>query len=678
MSNTTPIELLSSLRVGTVEFVSPDELKILLDTEAPDNTALNTGKPRPFPRVNGYLLIPVDLGFVVGQITWITIERSNFPVRTGFKDFGLVDLPFPLRKVNLHPVGTLSRKEDTFKFSRGIENFPSVGDVVLLPTDEQLKTIIESGNDRRVHIGNSVLVDSAQIKIDPDKLFGRHLAVLGNTGSGKSCSVAGLIRWSIESAIKENKSEAQLNGRFIILDPNGEYGKAFNDLPCAKVYSIEVDEKKQLQVPLWMWNTEEWCGFTKATAKTQRPTLIHALKCMRAGTDFLMDNEVQSFVSFIRTLISALKIFISAGDPWGVFPKPKIFYETLCIWNQSIPSSDTFSDELKNAISQLQTSLNGLIAKYSSEKYPKYLYERQEIINLLNDMVQAYHTGGGKDSDLLPVNPDCPTYFNGDDFINAIQASSEILHTSDFVDSIINQIKTLITDVKLKTVVSDEEGSNTLDNWLEKYIGGSNACSVTILDLSLLPNHVVHTITAVVSRMVFEALQRYRRLNNKCLPTVLVVEEAHYFIKKYSDEIDNMGADALCCKVCEKIAREGRKFGLGMVISSQRPSELSPTVLSQCNSFLIHRISNDRDQELISRLLQDNMRGMLRELPSLPSHNAILLGWASELPILIRMKYLPKDYRPQSDDPDFWNVWTNVEDREVNWQDIARDWQNSK
>ena len=136
-----------------------------------------------------------------------------------------------------------------------------------------------------------------------------------------------------------------------------------------------------------------------------------------------------------------------------------------------------------------------------------------------------------------------------------------------------------------------------------------------------------------------------------------------------------MGADTLCCKVFERIAREGRKFGLGMIISSQRPSELSPTVLSQCNSFLIHRISNDRDQELVGRLLPDNMKGMLKELPSLPSQNAILLGWASELPILVRMRFLPEEQRPQSNDPDFWDVWTCHEKRFVDWDVIAKEWQ---
>jgi len=165
------------------------------------------------------------------------------------------------------------------------------------------------------------------------------------------------------------------------------------------------------------------------------------------------------------------------------------------------------------------------------------------------------------------------------------------------------------------------------------------------------------------------------------LPTVLVMEEAHTFIKRYKDDIENYDAATICCQVFERIAREGRKFGLGLVLSSQRPSELSPTVLSQCNTFLLHRISNDRDQELVNRLVPDNLRGLLRELPSLPSQYAILLGWASELPVLLKIDDLPKTQQPHSDDPDFWNVWIGEDDegkvveRKADWKPIADDWQ---
>ena len=179
----------------------------------------------------------------------------------------------------------------------------------------------------------------------------------------------------------------------------------------------------------------------------------------------------------------------------------------------------------------------------------------------------------------------------------------------------------------------------------------------------------------VLSREHF-GVRSYLKLNKVCLPTVLVMEEAHYFVKRYNDDAENTVPTTQCCKVFEKIAREGRKFGLGLVLSSQRPSELSPTVLSQCNSFLLHRISNDRDQELVHRLLPDNMRGILREMPSLPSQYAVLLGWASELPVMVKMRTLPEAQRPQSDDPDYWNVWTGAKERKIDWKSIANEWQN--
>ena len=222
----SPMAYTDSLRIGTIDFVSPDEIKVLLDIEAPDGVALNTGTPRSFPRINGYVLIPGEEGYLVAQVEWITIERSQYPKRKGMQDFGLVDLPYPLRKMSLNPLGVLTYEnpnasgDEVYHFRRGVESYPTVGDAVLLPTHNQLRAIVESGDNRRVLIGTSPLAANAKVMIDPDRLFGRHLAVLGNTGSGKSCSVAGLIRWSLEEA-RKSRGNAAPNARFILLDPNG-------------------------------------------------------------------------------------------------------------------------------------------------------------------------------------------------------------------------------------------------------------------------------------------------------------------------------------------------------------------------------------------------------------------------------------------------------------------------
>ena len=676
---TTPIEQLASLRVGTVEFISPDRIEVQLDIESPDSVALNTGTPRNFPRINGYVMIPVDLGFVVGQVSWITIQRSPYPKRSGFQDFGLIDLPFPLRKMELQPVGTLIASEKGYKFKRGLETFPSVGDIVILPTETQLKSIIESGENRRVYIGNSPLVGNAKVMIDPDRLFGRHLAVLGNTGSGKSCSVAGLIRWSLESAsISKTKKDIPVNSRFIVLDPNGEYSKAFADKKEANIYSVNIEDgdgRKQLEVPLWFWNTDEWCGFTKASPKTHRTTIVHALKSVRSGNVFEAESKEKELASFVRTVINTIEVYKTKGTPWGNFPGPKNFKESLQKWNAGVVSEDTFSQELKDAVAAFNTK----VTEFEVQRAPQYSnqdYVRGEVDVLLTLLRDVYLKAGGREDEFLPTDEDSPIPFSGENFVRSIEANAEILNTTDYIVTLMPRIKTLLSDVRVRKVIDDT--SLELSDWLSEYIGSDNKESLKIIDLSILNSDVTSIITAVIARMVFEAQQRYLKLNKVCLPTVLVMEEAHYFVKRYNDDAENTGPATQCCKMFEKIAREGRKFGLGLVLSSQRPSELSPTVLSQCNSFMLHRISNDRDQELVQRLLPDNMRGILREMPSLPSQYAVLLGWASELPVMVKMRTLPEAQRPQSDDPDYWNVWTGAKERKIDWKSIANEWQNKR
>lgn len=668
----SPFDFASSLHIGTVIFVSPDEIKVQLEIDAPDSVALNAGTPRAFPRINSYLLVPSDTGFLVGQVQWITIENSQYPKRKGLQDFGLIDLPFPLRKLSLSPLGMLYKNDnDEFEFQRGIDAFPSVGDAVLFPTDKQMRAIVTSGSNLRVKIGTSPLAGNADVKIDPDRLFGRHIAVLGNTGSGKSCSVAGLIRWSLEATRISNP-----NSHFIILDPNGEYQHSFDGFD-AKVFSVSSDNcTNQLQIPLWFFNSAEWGALTHATDKTQKPTLIQALRNVRSGNVNIALSPSHDMRTFLRTILSIVRIEKNTGTPWAGFPKSKSFLERLQLWKDGgLTINDNFSDEEKEKLNDLNSYISSLVEP-RLVKYAQTDFRKSEIDTLLLKIQETHVAFGGSDSDIFPIDADMPKPFSGESFIRAIEANAELLNVSEYIETMLMRIKTILSDIKLKNVIQDT-GPISLDSWLDTYIGNSLTQQITVIDLSLLPADIIHIVTAIIARMTFEALQRYRRINtaHKVFPTVLVMEEAHTFIKRYNDDVDTQSSSAMCCKVFEKIAREGRKFGLGLVLSSQRPSELSPTVLSQCNTFLLHRISNDRDQELVHRLLPDNLQGLLRELPTLPPRNAILLGWAAELPTLVKMNELPEEQRPQSEDPDFWNVWTRETERYVNWQVIADDWQ---
>lgn len=686
-----PIEQIEQLRVGSIDFVSPNEIRAILDVDAPDAVALNAGTPRNFPRVNSYVLVICDNGYLVGQVEWLAVEHSPFPKRKGLQDFGLIDLPFPLRKLSLNPVGTLKRVSkqgrDSYKFQRGADSFPTIGASVLLPTDNQLRSIVESGDNRRVVIGHSPLANNANVAIDPDRLFGRHVAVLGNTGSGKSCSVAGLIQWSIEAATEEGKEP---NARFIILDPNGEYTRAFGPKTKFKGRVFKVDagaEEHQLKVPSWFWNSSEWAAFTKASAKVQLPLLKRALRAMRNEEFELHTNLDLEIKKFLGTILVAIKHDKSVGSPWGKFPGPKYVLEKIDCWRESIGLYQGRLDADDKRLDHLFENLQAYCDD-RSDKYPNLNASVGEIDTLILNIADSFGAFGGDEKDLFPKGEDIPLPFEGDNLVSYLEALAQQTGNEQHVEYLIARIRTMLADTRMKPITNDSEKKVDLAEWLETYIGkdvgegkeGEHSC-VSVIDLSLVPNEIIHLVTAVISRIILESLQRYRRLNNVTLPTVLVAEEAHTFIKRYRDDSENQDVASICCQVFEKISREGRKFGLGLIVSSQRPSELSPTVLSQCNTFLLHRISNDRDQEQVHKLVPDNLRGLLRELPSLPSQHAILMGWASELPVLVKMNDLSEAQRPHSDDPDFWNVWKGKDEggktvaRKSDWKSVVADWQ---
>ena len=679
-----PFEQTDILRVGTVDFVSPDDIKVQLDIEAPDSVALNSGVPRPFPRVNSYLLISVDDVFLVGQVEWITVEHSPFPKRRGMQDFGLIDLPYPLRKLRLNPLGTLrSISEGSgYDFHRGADTLPSVGAPVMMPTVAQLRAIVESGERLRVKIGSSRLAGDAEVRIDPDRLFGRHLAVLGNTGSGKSCSVAGLVRWSLEESSRV--AGCAPNARFVVLDPNGEYSSAFDaDGPVkARVFKVDADcDFSRLNVPLWFWDSAEWSSFTQASARAQRPLLRRALREVKAGrrgvTEYSHDEKKLELRRYLSSRLISIRGDLRSGaissESTGFGFRLKATESDLLAKVPEFPEVD-LSTALSAISDALEKEFNSFERGGKIIEYYRAFSEGQ-VSPIIDALEESIDTLGGVIYQEGPGD-DIPLPFKGADLADHLEILANQENANQFLDYLIARIRTFLSDPTLRSII-DNSSEVTLSQWLKDYVGGNKPDDncITVIDLSLVPSEVVHVVAAVVARMVFEALQRFVRINGVSLPTVLVMEEAHTFIKRYRENLDNQNAATVCCQVFERIAREGRKFGLGLVLSSQRPSELSPAVLSQCNTFLLHRISNDRDQELVGRLVPDNLRGLLRELPSLPPQSAILLGWASELPVLVKLNDLPDGQRPRSDDPEFWMVWTRKQVRDVDWDTIASDWQ---
>lgn len=680
------IEHLAGLVIGTVSAVQPREVQIRLTQDAPQAVALNAGLPTPFPRINSYVLLPNEAGATVGLVSRIWLAEAS-PLSG---DERMVALPFPIRRLALTPVGTLLSDGNDYQLARGVTALPGVGDVAVIPSATQLQAIVEGeGEDRRLLLGTAPFGNDAKVMVDPDKLFGRHLAVLGNTGSGKSCTVAGLVRWSLEASQEmiappvPGQGLTLPNGRFIILDPNGEYKAAFaGDGNNVRRFVVGTEAgAESLAVPAWLWNGQEWSAFTDAKPGSQRPLLLKTLRALRNAVD-----DAQAIAGLIRrTLSGQLTLLrqIRAGYP-----------QSTSEWQ----TNKAFADRLEGIARGLRSDANGLAG-------PEYAAARLALVNIADRIdallaARRWTNGNGynsfQQSDIdLPilwlsseVVPHFPSEVSpevGEDTPIEFDVASLPSRLNDFavasgagavqhVEPLVNRIEVMLADARMRSLVSPEGGTTLLD-WLKSFIGDdATPGQVVIVDLSLVPSDVIHIAVSVIARLTFEALQRYRKHHTKPLPTTIVLEEAHTFIRKDGEHGLNAPAADTCRQTFERIAREGRKFGLGLVLSSQRPSELSPTVLAQCNSFLLHRLVNDTDQALVRKLVPDALGELLGELPTLPSQQAILLGWAAPLPVLVKIRDLPKEQRPQSEDPDFWNVWTRADARPVDWQPIVDEW----
>lgn len=440
--------------------------------------------------------------------------------------------------------------EGDFDFQRGVVTYPLPGQGIFVVSVTELSRIYHRPDRSSIHVGTLSQASSLPVYLLMDDLLGKHFAVLGTTGSGKSCSVTVLLRSILEEAPKAH---------VILLDPHNEYRRAFPN-------NAEIIDPTTLNLPHWLLNFEEsiqlYIGKTEYAATSQ--------------TNILKDAILDARREFPVTGVAAENITVDTPVPYRLGALLKHVHDGK---NQLTPSKQ--------------------------EPYLK----------------------------------------------------------------IINKIETLQQDSRFSFLIRpDDNVTDNLKDNLAQYLRIPVADKpLSIIDLSGVPSDVVDVVVSVLCRMIFDfAVWSPRPVQ---VPVVLVCEEAHRYAPRGDDAAFQPTKQAL-----SRIAKEGRKYGVGLGLISQRPSELAESILSQCNTLIALRMSNEQDQKFVQRALPDSVRSLVNVLSTLRTQEALVVGEGSVVPVRLRFNDLPEENRPQSADVPFAKCWSEETADAAYVEDVVRRW----
>jgi uncharacterized protein len=478
-------------------------------------------------QIGSYLKVHVNDSWVFASVKSVKLEDGgNFGVAEDASDTIMAELDFVGESVAAVSTGALGA------FRRGVTRYPSPGDALHTVSIEDLEEVFAAKNTPHITIGTIYPTNRVRAALFIDTLLSRHFALLGSTGTGKSTTAALLLHKIIEVA---------RFGHIIMLDPHGEYGKAFTDVG-------QVYDTSNMELPYWLMNLEEH-----------------------------------------------IEIFIGKRSP-----------------------------------------------------------ETEIEVEILGKCLLAARSKSRAAIEIGRITVDSPVPYLLSDLLGAIQAQMGKLDKPDKVAPYI-KLKSRIEEIKADPRYSFMfSGLLVSDNFAD-FIGrmfsmDNKGRPISIMDLSGVPSDIVNVVVAVFARVVFDFAVWSRSETQR--PILFVCEEAHRYIP--SERIDLHNAAA---KILGRIAKEGRKYGVSLGLISQRPSDLSESVLSQCGTIISLRMNNDRDQAYVRNAMPEGARGFLDSLPALRNRECIICGEGVAIPIRVRIDDLEASKRPASEDPAFSQLW---------------------
>lgn len=674
------------MKIGKIISVEYDKFRVRLFHSTKNSTVNIDGKVYYFGNIGSFLKTSNSSGdsilCEVSAVTdWINTEKcsySNYDLDSS-------------REVIIKPIGTLAGND----FKMGVGIFPSLySDVEIVTYDDLDKVLSQSDSKPRngihtsISIGQSKSLINYNINLDINKLFNIHTAVLGNSGSGKSNTIAHILHEVYR------KTENHANGaKTIIFDANGEYPIAFSENSgiSAKIdkicYKPNIEDNNEngimpLYLPYYLMNLDEWLSFLMASERTQKP---------------FWDKVLQESFKFYR-------IFNSKNDTerFANYVKWKL-YQMLYIIVTRIESDTSKMTAAKGAIAKMQETcmlvedgvdsnvvkdLQNYLDICSELCYVSYGSNNDALVNALHDFISddedIKNVSLSRNMELEVSSIKGEHSFKQIDEAKAIIVNEEKLkagqyfdykflkiateivlmeeeargnlHIRDFISTLLSRLDYFLENQDCQFMRDKKEIYQSSSDYIDKVFGISDLQERTkqliTIDLSEVGTDVLELLTNVLSRMIFDYRKQKMGRDRRERPVHLILDEAHRYIRKDANYIMREN-------IFEKIAREGRKYSLYLIISSQRPSELSQTVLSQCGNYIVHRIQNEVDMKYIYSVLPYFSDDYITKIKQAIPGEALIFGNCVPMPLMV--KVTKANPAPNSDNCIINEEWFKME-----------------
>lgn len=613
------------MKIGKIISVEYDKFRVKLFHTTKTSTISLEGQVYYFGNIGSYLKTQNPTGDAIVCEVVAVLDHS-----TESKLYSTYNLDSS-RELVIKPIGTLKNGKD---FNMGIGIFPSIYSDVNIVTIEDIKAIlsshknIEGDSDPKIHkefeIGLSKNMINYKINLNINKLFNIHTAILGNSGSGKSNTIAHIL----QEMFRKNDNHAD-GSKIILFDVNGEYAPAFEASLFKNIKSkfykpnSIIKPYASFHLPYYLMNLDEWLGFLLASDRTQKPFWDKVLQeCFKFYKIFNVPKveAKKEFVNYFKwkfRYILANIITQADSDTAKITAAKGIIIKCKEINGEhNYPELKAFLDELDDNCSISFGNNNNALADYLST------IEVEEDDAIKTDSLRL-RQGEFFDWKFLRTAVDIVL------LDEEAKGNSRI---REFTSTMLSRLDYFLTNPDCDFMRYTDVKYTSTANYLESIfnIHGKNEFQLIVIDSSEVGTDALELMTGVVSRMLFDSRRNKVGEARRKNPIHLILDEAHRYIKKDADYI-------LKENIFERIAREGRKFSLFLMISSQRPSELSPTVLSQCGNYIIHRIQNEIDMRFIYSVLpyfsEDYTIKIKQQVPG----EALIFGNCVPMPLHIKI-----------------------------------------